>query len=143
MVSVEGTINGTRFQATLNPDGNGGHWLRVGQSLREDAGLEVGQIAHLEIAPLTAEPEPEVPQDIRGALEAADPKARAVWADITPVARRDWIQWITSGKKTETRGIRIAKACDMLTKGKRRPCCFDRTQGMYGKSTSCPVADES
>ena len=35
---------------------------------------------------------------------------------------------------------RIASACDMLTKGKRRPCCFDRS-GMYAKSLGCPVAD--
>jgi hypothetical protein len=36
---------------------------------------------------------------------------------------------------------RIASGCDMLAKGKRRPCCFDRS-GMYAKSMSCPVADE-
>ena len=35
---------------------------------------------------------------------------------------------------------RIETACDMLAKGKRRPCCFDRS-GMYGKSMGCPVAD--
>ena len=73
---------------------------------------------------------------------AAHPKARAVWSDITPVARRDWIQWIESAKREETRLKRIESACDMLTKGKRRPCCFDRS-GMYAKSLSCPVADDT
>ena len=37
--------------------------------------------------------------------------------------------------------LRIGKACDMLAKGKRRVCCFDRS-GMYSKSMSCPVADD-
>jgi len=79
-----------------------------------------------------------LPADLRKALAAA-PKARELWSDITPVARRDFIHWITSGKRAETRAIRIDKACDMLAKGKRRPCCFDRS-GMYDKSLSCPVA---
>ena len=62
--------------------------------------------------------------------------------DITAVARRDWIQWIESAKREETRLKRIETACDMLANGKRRPCCFDRA-GMYSKSLSCPVADET
>ena len=70
-----------------------------------------------------------------------------MWSEITPIARRDWIQWITSGKRAETRALRIDKACDMLAKGKRRPCCFDRS-GMYGKSLTppCPaphIADDT
>ena len=73
---------------------------------------------------------------------APHPNARVVWLDITPVARRDWIQWIKSAKRKETRLKRIESACDMLTEGKRRPCCFDRT-GMYAKSLSCPVADDT
>ena len=34
------------------------------------------------------------------------------------MARRDWIQWVTSGKRAETRTIRIEKTCDMLASGK-------------------------
>ena len=139
MQSVEGTFNGLAFVATLEPDGQGGHWLKVEQKLRARAGAEVGDIVTLEIAPVTEEPEPEVPADLRKALAAAPMKAREVWTDITAIARRDWIHWITSGKKAETRVLRIKKACDMLAKGKRRACCFDRS-GMYDKSLSCPVA---
>jgi len=142
MVSVEGTFNGSTFQSTLEPDGQGGHWLKVDRKLREAAGAEAGDVVTLEITPATVEPEPEVPPDVRKALAAATTKAREVWSDITPMARRDFIQWITSGKRAETRVKRIETACDMLAKGKRRPCCFDRS-GMYDKSLSCPVADDT
>ena len=142
MKSVEGTFNGLAFRATLEPDGKGGHWLKVDRKLREAAGAEAGDAVSLEIAPVAEEPEPRVPADLRKALAAAHPKARAVWSDITPAARRDWIQWIESAKREETRFKRIESACDMLTKGKRRPCCFDRS-GMYAKSLSCPVADDT
>ncbi len=142
MTTVEGLINGHPFRATLDPDGQGGHWLKVDRELREAAGAEAGDDVSLEIAPVAEEPEPEVPADLRKALAAAHPKARAVWSDITPVARRDWIQWIESAKREETRLKRIENGCDMLAKGKRRPCCFDRS-GMYSKSLSCPVAEET
>lgn len=142
MTSVEGTFNGSPFQATLQPDGQGGHWLRVDRKTRTAGRAEAGDVVTLEIAPVAEEPEPKVPPDLKKALAAANPKARAIWSDITSVARRDWIQWITSPKRPETRARRIENACDMLTKGKRRPCCFDRS-GMYSKSLSCPIAQDS
>ena len=141
MASVEGTINGAAFSATLEPDGKGGHWLKVDQKLRKAAGAEAGDVVTLEIAPMAEEPEPTVPPDLRKALASAPAKAREAWSDITPAARRDFIHWITSPKRPETRVKRIETACDMLAKGKRRPCCFDRS-GMYAKSLSCPVADD-
>ena len=142
MTSIEGTFKGLAFGATLEPDGQGGHWLKVDRKLREAAGAEAGDVVSLEIAPVAKEPEPRMPADLRKALAAAQPKARAVWLDITPVARRDWIQWIESAKREETRLKRIENGCDMLAKGKRRPCCFDRS-GMYARSINCPVADNT
>jgi hypothetical protein len=139
MTAVEGTINGAPFQATLEPDGDGSHWLKVDQGLREAAGAAAGDLVALEIAPAAEEPEPTVPPDLRAALATAAPRAREVWADITPIARRDWIHWITSGKKAETRVKRVQTACSMLADGKRRACCFDRS-GMYSKSLSAPKA---
>jgi hypothetical protein len=138
--TVEGTLNGLPFRATLEPDGKGGHWLKVERKMREAAGAEPGDVVTLEIAPVAEEPEPKVPTDLREALANALPKAREAWSDITPAARRDFIHWIVSPKKAETRAKRIKTACDMLAKGKRRPCCFDRS-GMYDKSLSCPVAE--
>ena len=140
MTSVEGCINGFLFQATLEPDGQGGHWLRVERALREGAGAEVGDLVTLEIAPSAVEPEPMVPDDLQGALAAAPTKAWETWSAITPMARRDWIFWIVSGKKAETRVKRIEVALSKLSAGSRRPCCFDRS-GMYSKSLTCPVAD--
>jgi hypothetical protein len=137
MTAIEGTINGFAFQATLEPDGQKSHWLKVDRKLREAVGADAGDIVTLEITPAAEEPEPEVPADLRKALAAAAPKARALWSDITPNARRDWIHWITSAKQAETRTRRIKNACSMLAAGKRRVCCFDRS-GFYSKSLSAP-----
>src|SRR5436190_2848431 len=139
ITAIEGTINGFPFQATLEPDGQKSHWLKVDRKLSKSAGAEAGDTVMLEIVPAGKETEPEVPTDLRKALAAAASKVRAVWSDITPNARRDWIHWITSTKQAETRARRIKNACSMLAGGKRRPCCFERS-GFYSKSLSAPKA---
>jgi hypothetical protein len=139
MTAIEGTLNGFPFQATLEPDGQKSHWLKVDRKLSEAAGAEAGDVVTLDIAPAAEEPEPTVPSDLRKALAAAAPKARALWSDLTPIARRDWVHWITSAKQPETRARRIKNACSMLAAGKRRVCCFDRS-GFYSKSLSAPKA---
>jgi hypothetical protein len=136
--TVEGSINGFPFRATLEPDGQRSHWLKVNSKMRAGARAEIGDTVTLEIMSARAELEPKVPADLRKALAAA-PEARAVWSDITPIARRDWVLWITSAKQAETRARRISNACEMLAGGKRRVCCFDRS-GFYSKSFSAPEA---
>ena len=66
----------------------------------------------------------KMPGDLRKALIGV-PAARAVWEDITPLARNEWICWVTSCKKVETRNIRIKKALSKLKGGMRRPCCWE------------------
>lgn len=136
--TVEGSLNGQPFRAVLEPDGQKSHWLKVDRKLREAAGVAVGDTVVLEIRPAAEEMEAKVPADLRKALADA-PAAKALWSEITAVARRDWIQWISSAKKPETRARRIANACDMLASGKKRVCCFDRS-GFYSKALGAPEA---
>ena len=64
-----------------------------------------------------------VPADLRKAL-AKNQKAKAKWADLTPIARRDFVSWIVSAKQDTTRKRRVEVACSKLVAGKRRPCCY-------------------
>ena len=134
--AVEGTLNGFPFYAMLQPDGQKGHWLKVERKLREGAAASEGDVVSLEIAPTNREP--TVPADLRAALAGA-PKAKTLWAEITVLARRDWIHWIDSARQAETRARRIKNACSMLAGGKKRVCCFDRS-GFYSKEFSAPKA---
>src|SRR5881392_1719606 len=61
ITAIEGTINGFPFQATLEPDGQKSHWLKVDRKLSKSARAEAGDVVTLEIAPPAAEPEPEGP----------------------------------------------------------------------------------
>jgi len=64
-----------------------------------------------------------LPADLKEALRS-DPDVLAAWQDITPLARNEWICWIESAKKPETRTRRIVWGCENLKDGKRRPCCW-------------------
>jgi len=65
----------------------------------------------------------ELPEDLAAAL-MGDAVALAAWHDITPLARNEWICWVQSPKKAETRRKRIDWGCSSLRDGKRRPCCW-------------------
>ena len=64
-----------------------------------------------------------LPADFKKAI-AATPAAQAVWDDISALARNEWICWVTSGKKAETRDVRIEKGISKMKGGMRRPCCW-------------------
>jgi hypothetical protein len=64
-----------------------------------------------------------IPEDLREAL-IADPHARAIWDDITALARNEFICWVEDAKQAATRTRRIQRTCEELLEGKRRPCCW-------------------
>ena len=65
----------------------------------------------------------KVPKDLREALTSA-PEITDAWNDLTPLARNEWICWVTSPKKPETRQNHIQRVREELLEGKRRPCCW-------------------
>ena len=122
MITVEGTINGHPFRATLEPNTSKGHWLHVNKAMRKGANADVGDTVQLAI--LEPEPEPIMPSDLGVALTASD-KAKTLWKELTPIGRTDWIRWVVSAKQPETRARRIRRTVEQLSEGKRRPCCVN------------------
>ena len=65
----------------------------------------------------------KVPADLRKVLTSSTAALKA-WENITPLARNEWICWIESVKKTETRKNHLNRTLRELIEGKRRPCCW-------------------
>jgi hypothetical protein len=124
-VAVQGTINGHALQTVLEPDGNGGHWMRVDRKLQRSAGVRTGDTATVAVVPRDDWPEPDVPQDLETALKAAPQKIQAMWNDITPMARWEWVRWVNATQNPETRKRRVEVSISKMQSGKRRPCCFN------------------
>lgn len=134
--SIEGTINGKKFSALLEPDGKKSHWLKIEEKLLKRAGIGIGNVAQFEIQAVAKEPEPDVPLDFVQALQESL-EAKTMWDQTTTIARIDWVHWVVSAKQEKTRKKRINDACQMLASGKKRVCCFDPS-GFYSKALSAP-----
>jgi hypothetical protein len=123
-VAVTGVIDRHAFQTVLEPDGRRGHWLKVDTELQQALALREGDTVAVEIKPTRDWPEPDVPTDFQNAL-AGTPEVCALWNDITPMARWEWVRWINATRNPETRERRVNVGISKLLSGNRRPCCFD------------------
>ncbi len=65
----------------------------------------------------------EVPADLNKAL-LSDASALERWEDLTPLSRNEWICWVITTKKLETRNNHIDRTITELLQGVRRPCCW-------------------
>jgi uncharacterized protein DUF1905/bacteriocin resistance YdeI/OmpD-like protein len=124
-VAVHGTLDGHEFQTVVEPDGRGGHWIRVDDALRASSGLDVGETAQIVLQVTRDWPEPEVPEDLADALATAPADVQHTWADITPMARWEWVRWVKATRNPATRQRRVEVSISKMEGGKRRPCCFD------------------
>jgi uncharacterized protein YdeI (YjbR/CyaY-like superfamily) len=64
-------------------------------------------------------PEPEMPDDLRNALDAV-PAAASAFQAFPPSCRREYIEWVVEAKRPETRQKRIHEAVEWVAEGKRR-----------------------
>jgi uncharacterized protein YdeI (YjbR/CyaY-like superfamily) len=79
-----------------------------------------------------------MPADLKKAL-ASDKTALALWEDITPLARNEWICWVTFVKKDETRKEHVKRVVSELKEGMRRPCCWLGCPHRKDKAVSASV----
>jgi uncharacterized protein YdeI (YjbR/CyaY-like superfamily) len=60
-----------------------------------------------------------LPEDVAAAFEA-EPEARAYFESIPTFYRRNYMRWIESAKRQETRANRVREAMELLKAGKRQ-----------------------
>lgn len=64
-----------------------------------------------------------VPTVLKDILRSNQP-VLAVWNNLTPLARNEWICFVTLVKKAETKESHLTRLQADLLRGKRRPCCW-------------------
>jgi bacteriocin resistance YdeI/OmpD-like protein/uncharacterized protein DUF1905 len=114
---VAGTIAGHRFRGCIEPDGTP-RILSIGAAWIRDN--EVGDGANVEVilAPDGHQIDTLSP-DIAVALKA-EPQARAFFESVAPFYRNNYIRWIESARRPETRSGRIAEMVKLLKAGEKR-----------------------
>ena len=114
-VPVRGTINGFAFRSSLMPMG-GCHMMPVNKSLREGAGVEVGEIADIVMERDEEKRTAEAPPLLKKAL-ANNKAAKANWDKLAFTHAKEMAVWINEAKKEETRERRLTKLVQVLEKG--------------------------
>jgi hypothetical protein len=107
-VNITGTLNGVAFQNSFLPMGNGRHYLVVNKTLRETAGVSVGDKVVLAFEVETAPRPIVVPADVQTAL-AQHPLAQAAWGKLPPSHQREYLGSIAEAKQPTTRARRVAQ----------------------------------
>jgi len=123
-VAVHGTLNDHAFETVVEPDGLRGHWISIDDALGRALGLENADEVTAVLEPSKAWPEPQLPKDLGAALDDA-PDLAETWPSLTPMARWEWVRWVSATRNPETRQRRVEVAISKMRDGKRRPCCFD------------------
>jgi hypothetical protein len=65
----------------------------------------------------------DLPKDLVRALTMTKEIA-ALWDDLTPISRNEFICWVEDAKQEKTRKRRIRRTTEELLEGKKRPCCW-------------------
>lgn len=117
-VSVKGTINRFPFQSSIFPEGDGSFHLMVNKGMQQGAGVKSGDEVEVVLQMDIGERTVEVPADLEKALKL-NQDAEAKFAKLSPSARKEYVEWITSAKQPQTRERRIEKAIPLIAEGKR------------------------
>jgi len=111
-VPVRATINGFTYRNSLIPR-SGVHILGVGKDIRAGAGAVPGDLVQVELVVDDAPRTVETPTDLEAALAKAPAQAKA-FAALSYSHKKEYVDWIESAKKPETRQNRIVKMAEML-----------------------------
>ena len=117
-VSVRGTINGSEFQTSIFPDGEGGFNMMVNKNMQREAKAKPGDVVKVVMQMDVEQREVAVPDDVQAAMKL-NKEAQAGFAKMSPAAQKEYLDWITSAKQQQTRERLIEKAIPMIAQGKR------------------------
>ncbi len=113
---VNGSVNGHTVRGSLGSDGMQ-FFLLLGAAWRHDNGLDAGAKVDVVLSPEGPQSE-QLSPDVASALEA-DPQAKAFFEALATFYRNNYIKWIESAKRPETRTARISEMVELLKASKR------------------------
>jgi hypothetical protein len=113
---VSGTINDIAVRGTLGALGQD-YFLRLGAAWIRDSGIGPGATVTVKLS-LEGPHEGNLAPDIASALSSS-PKAKTFFDALPTFYRKNFIRWIESAKRDETRARRINEMLGLLEEGKR------------------------
>ena len=117
-VPVVGTLNGFPIRTSVAPVGDATHAMIINKEMQAGAHVKAGDEVKVSLEIDTAPRTVETPTDLKKAL-ARDPQAKAFFKELSYTHRKDYVTWITSAKRPETRARRVEETVKLLSEGKK------------------------
>ncbi|TAH60906.1 MAG: DUF1905 domain-containing protein [Gottschalkiaceae bacterium] len=119
-VKVWVDFDGHQYRGSLAKMGQDCHILGITKAIRNAIGKQAGDMVHIV---LKKDDEPRiinVPEDFEEELEK-NKEAKSFFDTLSYTNRKEYVLWITSAKKKETRDKRINESINMLLNKVKRP----------------------
>lgn len=110
-------VNGRQVRRHLDFDGTQ-FFLSLGAAWRRDNQIEAGAKVEVVLSPDGPQSE-SLASDVASALEA-EPEAKAFFDGLATFYRKNYVRWIESAKRAETRSARIAETVKLLKAGQKQ-----------------------
>jgi hypothetical protein len=117
-VPIKGTINGFPFRSSLFPMGDGQHFMMVNKEMWEGAKIREGRTVQVVMQEDAGVRTVRLPRDLKTAL-LRNRTARLHFQDLSYTHKKEYVVWIESAKRPETRARRVRNAVTMILKGRR------------------------
>ena len=112
-IPVVATVGGKSTRTTIVPAGGGKYRMQINTAQRKAARVDWGDAVSVELRIDLASRAVPIPADLRAAL-AKHPKARKGFDEMPPGHRRQFLMWVASAKRPETRRKHLDRAIDHL-----------------------------
>lgn len=119
MVKVKALFDGkTEYRGIMSNMGTGCHILILTQKVRRELGKSFGDPVLVELEHDLEKREVIIPEEVQNLLNEY-PKALAFFEKLSYTHRKEYINWITSAKREETRTKRLVEFIEKLQQKKK------------------------
>jgi hypothetical protein len=120
-VKVHSWIGGAYYRGTLVRMEKGGPLLLlVTKKVRAEAGINFGNMVNVELVEDRDVRDVVIPDDLNKVF-SKNKEAKELFDKLSYTHRKEYINWITEAKKTETRANRVVKCIEMLLMKRKHP----------------------
>jgi hypothetical protein len=112
-IRVYAEVNGYKFRGALAKMGNECHFLGLKKEQRLNARVNYGDIVNVKVWEDNEVRNVDIPEDFEDALKSFQ-NIKEFFDNMSYTHRKEFVEWINSAKKDETRVNRIDKAINML-----------------------------
>lgn len=119
-VKVKAFFDGYEYRGSLVKMGTPCHIIGLNKKVREAINKQPGNSVHVVIIEDTEERTVNIPDDLNSVL-MGNAEVNAVFSKLSFSHKREYVEWIISAKKQETRTARIVKFAEMILSGKKNP----------------------